>query len=599
MENNEEKKQSYKSTEKDVQRYIKEWDKGKKWIDGFTRDFRDLENLADAVALSTTKNAPMVGDVTLATSVRQIPRASIQQVPTFSVEVNGTKLSIPALVCDFLVRRMVFNQDTFGKGILSTMQLGAESALTHGFQADFAHIGNIANDFGSTMKLIHYNDLVIEPGVFDSNDSSYYHVRTRVTRNQLKRIRDAAKKNPNTTWNIDALNELIKIDPTSESLSQYLPDVQAAQGEETTNDTYDIITRYEVGPYGEVCVYSLNITKPLRSYKSKSKFGYPRVSLLVIDPAQLTPFGVSRVRLASPTANYANIYLQSTAKMLLLNADPPVFQRGQFTTPIRMKRGALWQSADPNAEAKLQELSNSTLSQFENVLEFVDNQIFAIMGVTRNSVAGGGSSSGAYQNKITSGMEKSVSDMATTQITNIVESHIRQYALTALDLFISEQVGQTPLIVDDKCKNAINDLGKSKFVPEPVTDPMTGAPVVDPATGVPQMTEYEPIIGDDNIIDIDWASFYDGIKTWTIDIDLTMGDNELEDKKRADLQDMHTVIAQTSDPNDPAAQNSKRVIEKELLEKSSPEIAKQVENANEAMGQANQQMPPQQPPTVQ
>ena len=559
--------QDRKATPEDVEQYIKEWDKGKEWIDKFTRDFPDLDSLADAVSLSSTKNAPMVGDVTLATSVRQIPRASIQQVPTFSTEVNGTKLSIPAYICEFLVRRMVFNQDTFGRGILSTMQIGAESALTHGFQADFAHIGNIMNDFGSTMKLIHYNDIVIEPGVFDSNDSAYFHIRTRVTKSKLRKIRDAAKENPNTTWDVDALNELITAGPDSETLSTYLSAPRDAAGEDTASDTYDIITRYEVGPFGEVCVYSLNINKPLRSYKSKSKFGYPRVSLLVIDPAQLTPFGVSRVRLASPTANYANIYLQSTAKMLLMNADPPVFQRGQFTTPIRMKRGALWQSADPNAEAKLQELSNSTLTQFQNVLDFVDNQIFAIMGVTKNSVAGGQASSGAYQNKIASGMEKSVSDMATTQITNIVEGHIRQYALTALDIFISEQVGETQLIVDDKCKNAVNDL-----MPE--------------------------TIGDDNIIEISWEEFYEGIKTWTIDIDMSMGDNDLEDKKRADLQDMLTVMSQTSDPADPIAAQRKRAMEDSLIQQTSPEISKQTESMEQALPPA-QMSQPQQPPTSQ
>jgi hypothetical protein len=554
-----------KITSEDVIAYIKEWDKGKEWIDHFTRDFPELDSLADAVALSNTKNAPMVGDVTLATSVRQIPRASIQQVPTMSVEVNGTKMSIPAYVCEFLVRRMVFNQDTFGRGILSTMQMGAESALTHGFQADFASIGNIMNDFGATMKLIHYNDIVIEPGVFDTNDSSYFQVRTRVTRRQLKKIIRAAKENPETTWNVPALEELIKRDPTTESLSQYLTQPRDVAHAAQSSDTYDIITRYETGPYGDVCVFSTALEEPLRHDESNSKFGYPRVSFLVIDPAQLTPFGISRVRLASPTANYANIYLQSTAKMLLMNADPPVFQRGQFTTPIRMKRGALWQTADPNAEAKLQELSNSTLNQFQQVLEFVDNQIYAIMGVTPGTVGSGNTSDNYSKTAAGVKMEQQTRDMSTTQVTNIVEGHIRQYALTALDLFISEQVGQTPLIVDDKCKNAINDL-----MPD--------------------------TIGDDNIIEINWEDFYAGIHTWTVDIDLSMADNELEDKKRADLQDMHTVMSQTANPNDPAAAARVAVLEKELLQASSPEIAKQTEKMEDAMGQPAMMSPGQPTP---
>lgn len=534
---------------RDVTDYINEWDRGKEWVDGFTRDFNSLDNLADAVALSNTKNAPMVGSVTLASSVRQIPRASIQQLPVMSCEINGTKLSIPALVCEFLIRRMVFNQDTFGKGILSTMQIGAESALTHGFQAAQAVIGNIMNEFGSTMKLIHYNDIVIEPGVFDVADSSYFIVRTRVTRRQLRKILKAAKANPDTTWDVDALQELINTDPSTENLSQYLPQTRDNTSlNATSSHTYDILTRFEVGPFGEICVFATNITRPLREFNSKSKFGYPRINFLVIDPAQLAPFGVSRVRLASPTANYGNIYLQSTAKMLLMNADPPVFQKGTFTTPIKMKRGALWQSVDPNAEVKLQELSNSTLTQFQNVLDFVDSQIYAIMGVTRNAIPGAKTGGGTYQNSTATKMEQSGGDMATTQITNIVENFIRQYALTALDLFISEQVGETPLIVDDKCKNAINQI-------------------------------FPGTIGDDNIIHINWEDFYAGIHTMTVDIDLSMSQNDMDEKKRSDLQDQLTVMSQTANPNDPNAQARIKAVEDELLEQNAPEAARAAENA--------------------
>lgn len=114
----------------DIQSIITEWRKGKKWIDRHTQDFQDLGTLAVGIALSNVKNAPVVGDVTLANAIRQIPRASVQQVPVLSAEVNGTKLSLDAILASFLLRRVVFNEDTFGNGILSTMQLSAQSALT-------------------------------------------------------------------------------------------------------------------------------------------------------------------------------------------------------------------------------------------------------------------------------------------------------------------------------------------------------------------------------------------------------------------------------------------------------------------------------------
>jgi hypothetical protein len=565
-----------------------EWTLGKQWIDNFTLDFQDLDNLADGVSLHNDTKAPQVGSMTLPADIRQIPRASIQQLPTFSVEVNGTKHSVAAYVCDFIVRRVVFNQDTFGKGILSTLQIGAESALTRGFQAFMSSLGTSISDFGTTLKMIHYNDIVVTVGIFDANESMRFQVRTRVTKSRLKKLIENAKKNPNTTWNVKALEELLATGGNDNTYQEFESTPRQNNYAMGKDDTYDIITSYDVGPFYDIKTYALNFPEALRTLKSKSKFGYPRVQFLVLDPAQLSPFGISRARLASPWANYANIYLQSTAKMMLFNADPPVFQRGQFTTPVTMKRNALWQSLDPNAEVRLQEMSNSTMTQFTTVLNYADTQIHAIMGVTPGASMSQ-ENTGAYKNKIASGMEKSVSDMAVGQITNILENFLRQYALTALDLYVSEQTGETGLIVDDKCKDAINSLAKKKFMETAQIDPMTGMPTV----------QFTPPVGDDNIITINWDDFYNGtkeknpttgepvldekgepvrsnkgIQTWTVDIDLSMSKDSLDEKKRADVQDMLTVMSQTADPADPAAMERKSQLEDELIKETLPEMAR-------------------------
>jgi hypothetical protein len=483
--------------------------------------------------------------------------------------------------------------------MLSTLQITAESALTHGFQAVIAQLKTINSDFGCTMEMVHYNDLVVEPGIFDFNKSGYYQVRTRVVSSKIKRILASAKKNKETTWNIKALEKLLA--QGSNSVSNYnqlqsRPRQNSAL-DETTN-TFDIITRYEIAPFGEIATYAPGVKEPLRVIKSRSKFGYPRVSALVIDPAQLTPFGVSRVRLASPIANYANIYLQSTAKMLLFNADPPVFQRGQFTTPIRMKRGALWQSLDATANVELKELSNSTLEQFTSVLNFAGNQIYAVMGVT----AGGAEmSSSTYRNKAAIQEDKSVKDLSTAQVTRIAENFLRQYALTSLDLYVSEQVGITELIVDDEAKEALNSLAYKKF--KPVLDPMTGMPT----------SEFVPPVGDDNVVIVDWDKFYNGTKTqvpdpadptgmtmmekvvdeikqWTVSINLSLAKDDLDAKKRADAQDMLTVTSQTGNPNDPTDQKRKHILEDKLIESTFPDIAPDYETP-QPMQPPVQQMP--------
>lgn len=573
---------NYEPEEKDpiCQELQSEWTTGKQWIDNFTTDFPDLDNLADGVALNKDSKAPQVGSMTLPADIRQIPRASIQQLPTFSVEVNGTKHSIPAYACDYIVRRVVFNQDTFGKGILSTLQIGAESALTRGFQFFMSSLGTSVSDFGTTLKMIHYNDIVVTIGIFDANESMRYQVRTRITKARLKKLIEQVKGNPDSTWDAEALQELYDTGGNDGDYSQFQSNPRTNNYSMGPTDTYDIIASYDVGPYYDIVTYALNGTKPLRKMKSKSKFGYPRIQNLVLDPAQLSPFGISRARLASPWANYANIYLQSTAKMMLFNADPPVFQKGQFTTPVTLKRGALWQTLDPNADVRLQEMSNSTISQFQTVLGYADSQIHAIMGVTPGASMSQ-EQSGAYKNKIASTMEKSVTDMAVGQITNILENFLRQYALTALDLYVSEQTGETGLIVDDKCKDAINKLSEKKFMETVGVDPITGMP----------LAQFTPPIGDDNTITINWEQFYEAVQTWTVDIDLSMSKDSLDEKKRADTQDMLTVMSQTADPANPRAMQRKEQLEDELIKETLPEMAR-------SAGAQTPQVQPQMPNTL-
>lgn len=546
-----------------MQKVKDEWGKGKVWVDSFTRNYQSLENLADGVSLSNQKGAPQVGTVTLANAVRQIPRNSVQDVPILSAQVNGTKLSLDAIVATYLLRSVVFNEDTFGNGILSTMQMAAQTALTTGFVALRANVGKIFNEFSTMLETIHYNDIVIEPGVFDASNSGYYHVRTRVTKGALAGLIRNAKANPNTKWNVKALEALYNAGPAAFDYNKYLPLTRQHHGQ-GQEDAFDFITRYGTGSYYPIDVYSPQQPDGddmLMQMKAKTKFGYPRVSFLVIDPAMMSPFGISRASLASPMANYGNIYLQSTAKMQLLNADAPVFRKGMFTSTTPLRRGAEWTSIDPQADVKIMELSNSTLEQFNNVMNYIDSNILATMGVGSASPANRGS---AYQNSDAVQAQNLEKDLSSQQVTAIIENAIRQYALTALDLYISEMVGETPLIVDDEAKNAINQLYPQKEVFNEATQQMELEP---------------PFVGDDNIVKINWEEYYKRIQTWTISVDLSIRRDQLSDKKRAELQDYATVLSQTSDPNDPKATTLKNSVNDELAKDLAPGASKEADQA--------------------
>lgn len=517
---------------------LDEWLLDSQWRHNFTIDYMTLANLVGGVAMNNVTNAPRVGDTRLGNDVKQLPRASIQQVPTFGVPVNGTRQSIKSAICEYIVRREILNQDQSGVGILATVQLIAESALTYGWQASMTQLstqGRLTTD----MCFVHYSDIAIERGVLDFAKSDYFYVRTRISKNKLKKMIDNAKKNKKTSWNVKALQKMYDEGPLAYAYTLRDSSVpQFNQLVNSSNNMYNFITRYGTGAYYDIDVFSPNSDEILRHTESRSKFGYNRVTALVLDPNPMSPFGMSRVRLASPAANFNNIYLQSVAKMLLLNADAPVEVRGQYLAPVRLKRGAKWETLDPQASVTIKELSNKTLDQFQQVLEYTEGQVDSVMGVSPATASGGG----AYVNTVQANAQQAMQDSQTTQFTNALENYLRQYVLTALDLYISEQRGEGTIILDDTAKDIINGI-------------QPGA------------------VGPDNEYAINWDDYYKAIQTWTVDIDLSMGKKQENKEEVAQLQDELTVLRQTSNPNDPVAQDNANKIEQVLLQKTAPEIS--------------------------
>lgn len=515
----------------------------KSYVEQYTRDFPKLDNLVDGVALNNNPNAPLVGDTTLAGLVRAIPRNSLQQLPVFSCVVNGTKNSVPALLCSFLLKKTAFNEDTFGKGLLSTLQIGAEQALSHGYAPFMSAMGSMYNDFGTAMRLLHYSDTSPEPGITDANESGYHYVTASLTPSRVRKILRDAKKNENTNWIVPMLQQVLNSTPRAKDYSIYESEARKNSSGEQTGPTYEFVTRYPVGsPDEPIVTFCPEVSDgPLRVMESKSKWGYPRVQYLVIDPASLTPFGVSRVRLASPNQNLMNIYYGNIASMLLLNSKPPILKKGRFLKPVQLKQGAVWETLDIQATAELKSLDNGSLATFVNIQQQFAAQIQNIMGQPTGTLNGNSNAFGFSKTAPGVKQQTDVANLTTNQITKILENFLRQYALVALDTLISESTGETNLIVDDKTKNAVNQL-------------KPGA------------------VGDDNTIKITWEDFYAAIKDWSVDIDQSLSQDQLEEKSRGDLQDMLVVLAQNAADLGPEAVEKVKEITNMLLQDAAPAV---------------------------
>jgi hypothetical protein len=503
----------------DMGALINEWTLASEHVRLYTRDFKFLDDLVDGVPLNHQDGNPFVGDMTLAGLVHSIPRDSIQNLPGMTMEINGSKTSVPAILGSYLLRHFAFNDDTFGKSLLNMMWLGGEQALTHGYAPFMVATGQMFNNFGTTLKLLHYMDNAPEPGIQDHNETGYDYVVANLTPSRVRKILRAARNNPSTTWNVQALKQVLTATPQPPMYSIYEGAAKRNTPGEESGPVYQFITRYETGPNPTIVTFCPQAVRevPLRVMESKSKFGYPRVMYLVIDPAALTPFGISRVRLASPNQNLMNIYYANIASMLLLNSKPPIFQKGRFSTPVTLKQGAVWKAIDPQASAQLMNMDNGALNQFVPMAQQFSGQIQTVMGRAPMTGPQG-------TGKTTTGVEASQqqSDTAVNQITKIYEAFLRQYALVALDVLLCEQEGEEDIIVDDDTKNALNDIQPG-------------------------------FVGDDNKVHMDWDRFYAAIEQWHVEITVSVSQDQMNDKKRADIQDMLTVLAQNAQELGPEA----------------------------------------------
>lgn len=526
--------------------YLAEWHRGKEFVDTAIKDFKRLDTISNAQYDGASGKNPNIGDTTVAGIIRQIMRTAVKKLPHVSVCINGSKSTVEAIICRNRVEKVLLNPTTFGKGFVNILQLGGRGSLSRGFNVFQVSATKMYGQYGVIPKLIHFNDFAIEPGTQEGSHSSYFFIRTKWTPGKLQALyeREKAKPKGQSTWDVEALAALIAVGPDSNGSSDYAEYVTPMEQSkiEDNSETFDIITRYPFDTSNDICTFSPGINRMLRTVKSRSKFGFPRTLMLVIDPAELSPFGDSRVRLASPNQNFLMALRQNVATTWLYNSKPTMVKTGLFTGATNLKSGGVITSTDPNAKVQLLTLDTATSQQYPQISQEITKQIQNMMGMNP------GQSLGAIgESKTGTGAQaqKQGIDDAIQQITNIIQEFLAQYILSGLDLYLSEQDGMGVIYVDDATREDILRIRPDAF-PDPANP---------------------------NAMEVDWNALYDYIQEIDVTVDTTMSKEDWTNEKRGDLQDAVTVMSQTSDPNDPAAMQRKKIVEDKLLDETAPELA--------------------------
>lgn len=512
----------------DITNLKQRWEAESAYVKVFTEDFPDLDRLVDAVGLQNDDKNPNMADTTTASSVRALPKKSLKQLPVFSVEVNGTKYSMEAIMLNYILKDVVFNDDTFGKGILSTLQLAMIQAVTHGFATMFVAKSKLYDDFGTILRLINYNDFGIERGIQDGNQTGHDFIRTNIPRSRFEEIIEDAENDPDTTYDVKVIRELLELQPDGENYAGESIETNQKQANAPT-DAYQVITFHNYKKTGKTVLFNPQQQEPFQVLDNRSKFSYPRLIMLVIDPAALNPFGLSRVRLASPNQRFLNALRQNVGYTWLYNSSPALLQLGQFATAVSLKRNALIKSTDYQANVKPILLDTSTAQQYPTISEQVQRQIIDIIAGTASALGAIGQS----KTGVGAQTQKENLDDNTAQLTNLAENTLRQYALVALDVILSESDGTEDIIVDDETKARLNEI--------------------EPGS-----------VGDDNTVhNVSYASLYANVKKLKVEIDVSIGKQEADAKKAENLTAALANASQNADPNNPSDMQFKSEIMEE------------------------------------
>ncbi len=529
-----------------MMKYLQEWQRGKEFVDTAIRDFKRLDMIANAQYDGASGKNPNIGDTTIAGIIRQIMRTAVKKMPHVSIAINGSESTVEAIICRNRVEKVLLNPTTFGKGFINTLQLGGRGSLARGFNVFQVSATKMYTKFGVVPKLIHFNDFAIEPGIQEGSHSRWFYIRTKWTPGKLQDLydRESAKPAGQSTYNLTALAALIAAGPDSSGAADYaeyiIPSEQSKI--ETNAETFDIITRYPIGTNDPICTFSPGINQILREVENKSKFGFPRTLFLVIDPAELSPFGDSRVRLASPNQNFLMALRQNVATTWLYNSKPTIVKTGLFTGATNLKSGGVITSSDPNSKVTLLTLDTATSQQYPTISQEVVKQIQTMMGMNPGQALG---AIGDSKTGVGAQAQKAGIDDAIQQITNIVQEFLCQYIMSGLDLYLSEQDGESVIFVDDKTRSDILLKDPAAF-PDPLNP---------------------------NALKVNWNELYEYIQEIDVTVDTTMSKEDWSNEKRADLQDAVTVASQTANPDDPAAMAKKDLLQDQLIKETAPELA--------------------------
>lgn len=363
------------------------------------KPFNEYERVAgNKLSKTLGKNMPRVNDGSLAASLLETPMQVYPVMQTGKFSVVDRVEQWLSEIANIIWRRRIVPKANTQASFFDKEQISIYRALRYGAQPRYNFFVSNETYTGSDWSLPYIRNVKLEPGKFSVDDCDYVFLDVFYTKLQLRKIIDQIeedtkqakinKTTPDTSWNVEALKQLVDAALTSKELDEQ----NQNEREKAINASGIKITAcFQRGIGAPFYMFSKHLPdgECVREWVNPDPTGDLPITMQYCYENLESPYGIGRIELAGPTQNVLDYMTQAHVLATQIGLQPPKKISGPTDQTnfdsLQFAPDALWQTGQANIDV-VQTTSN-VYTQFPGNFGLYKAQLQNLQGRTDGSVS--------------------------------------------------------------------------------------------------------------------------------------------------------------------------------------------------------------------
>lgn len=363
------------------------------------KPFNEYERVAgNKLSKTLGKNMPRVNDGSLAASLLETPMQVYPVMQTGKFSVVDRDEQWLSEIANIIWRRRIVPKANTQASFFDKEQISIYRALRYGAQPRYNFFVSNETYTGSDWSLPYIRNVKLEPGKFSVDDCDYVFLDVFYTKLQLRKIIDQIeedtkqakinKTTPDTSWNVEALKQLVDAALTSKELDEK----NQNEREKAINASGIKITAcFQRGIGAPFYMFSKHLPdgECVREWVNPDPTGDLPITMQYCYENLESPYGIGRIELAGPTQNVLDYMTQAHVLATQIGLQPPKKISGPTDQTnfdsLQFAPDALWQTGQANIDVV--QTTSSVYTQFPGNFGLYKAQLQNLQGRTDGSVS--------------------------------------------------------------------------------------------------------------------------------------------------------------------------------------------------------------------